>query len=92
MDIPLGFNHLSMDRHVGFFHFLDRMNYAAMNMYKFLCGHILSFFFERESMSAMVERLRERVKKNLYFYFENLCYLFYKLIYITFIVYQLMNI
>ena len=68
MDIPLGFNHLSMDRHVGFFHFLDRMNYAAMNMYKFLCGHILSFFFERENECGG-ERLRERVKKNLFFNF-----------------------
>ena len=68
MDIPLGFNHLSMDRHVGFFNFLDCMNYAAMNMYKFLCGHILSFFFERErEYECRGERLREGVKKNLFF-------------------------
>ena len=72
MDIALWFNHLSMNRHVGFFHFLDRMNYAAMNMYKFLCGHILSFFFERESMSTGVGGEAEREGKEesfFYFYF-----------------------
>ena len=69
MDIPLGFNHLSMDRHVGFFHFLDRMNYAAMNMYKFLCGPILSFFLEREYECGGGEAEREGKEESFFLIF-----------------------